>query len=137
MREKQHQRGLSSSYLEPDRYDDEEEGEEAISLAAIKSKYKGGGGLRGNCANYYYFFFNSVPLGCVCNIPSVLIPEERARIYSSDSDEGSDDDKAQRLMKAKKLDSDEVGAELRLSDRGRCEVGHWMVKRPLLPFILI
>uniref|UniRef100_A0AAQ5YSX3 RNA polymerase-associated protein LEO1 n=1 Tax=Amphiprion ocellaris TaxID=80972 RepID=A0AAQ5YSX3_AMPOC len=43
MREKQHQRGLSSSYLEPDRYDDEEEGEEAISLAAIKSKYKGGG----------------------------------------------------------------------------------------------
>uniref|UniRef100_A0A4W6C8P5 RNA polymerase-associated protein LEO1 n=1 Tax=Lates calcarifer TaxID=8187 RepID=A0A4W6C8P5_LATCA len=80
MREKQHQRGLSSSYLEPDRYDDEEEGEEAISLAAIKSKYKGGG-----------------------------LREERARIYSSDSDEGSDDDKAQRLMKAKKLDSDEEG----------------------------
>lgn len=47
MREKQHQRGLSSSYLEPDRYDDEEEGEEAISLAAIKNKFKGGGGLRG------------------------------------------------------------------------------------------
>lgn len=42
----------------------------------------------------------------------VCIPEERARIYSSDSDEGSDDDKAQRLMKAKKLDSDEVGAVL-------------------------
>ncbi|CAF99832.1 unnamed protein product, partial [Tetraodon nigroviridis] len=81
MREKQHQRGLSSSYLEPDRYDDEDEGEEAISLAAIKSTYKGGGGLR----------------------------EERARIYSSDSDEGSDEDKAQRLMKAKKLDSDEEG----------------------------
>ncbi|XP_046898117.1 RNA polymerase-associated protein LEO1 isoform X1 [Hypomesus transpacificus] len=81
MREKQHQRGLSAGYLEPDRYDDDEEGEEAISLAAIKSKYKGGGGLR----------------------------EERARIYSSDSDEGSDDDKAQRLLKAKKLDSDEEG----------------------------
>lgn len=47
MREKQHQRGLSSSYLEPDRYDDEDEGEEAISLAAIKSNYKSGGGLRG------------------------------------------------------------------------------------------
>lgn len=46
MREKQHQRGLSSSYLEPDRYDDEDEGEEAISLAAIKSTYKSGG-LRG------------------------------------------------------------------------------------------
>lgn len=46
MREKQHQRGLSAGYLEPDRYDDEEEGDEAISLAAIKSKYKGGG-LRG------------------------------------------------------------------------------------------
>ncbi|XP_058243429.1 RNA polymerase-associated protein LEO1 isoform X1 [Hemibagrus wyckioides] len=80
MREKQHQRGLSAGYLEPDRYDDEEEGDEAISLAAIKSKYKGGG-----------------------------LREERARIYSSDSDEGSDDDKAQRLMKAKKLDSDEEG----------------------------
>lgn len=40
-----------------------------------------------------------------------LIPsfsEERARIYSSDSDEGSEEDKAQRLLKAKKLNSDEV-----------------------------
>ncbi|MBN3296304.1 LEO1 protein, partial [Amia calva] len=80
MREKQHQRGLSANYLEPDRYEEEEEGEESISLAAIKSKYRGGGGVR----------------------------EERARIYSSDSDEGSDDDKAQRLLKAKKLDSDDV-----------------------------
>ncbi|KAI4894450.1 hypothetical protein NFI96_023815 [Prochilodus magdalenae] len=78
MREKQHQRGLSAGYLEPDRYEEDEEGEESISLAAIKSKYKGGG-----------------------------LREERARIYSSDSDEGSDEDKAQRLMKAKKLDSDE------------------------------
>lgn len=42
--------------------------------------------------------------------------EERARIYSSDSDEGSDDDKAQRLMKAKKLDSDEVGVVSFLTD---------------------
>uniref|UniRef100_A0A4W3KHY2 RNA polymerase-associated protein LEO1 n=1 Tax=Callorhinchus milii TaxID=7868 RepID=A0A4W3KHY2_CALMI len=42
MREKQSQRGLSSSYLEPDRYDEEEEGDEAISLAAIKNRYKGG-----------------------------------------------------------------------------------------------
>lgn len=47
MREKQHQRGLNAGYLEPDRYDEDEEGEESISLAAIKSKYKGGGGLRG------------------------------------------------------------------------------------------
>ncbi|XP_060115940.1 RNA polymerase-associated protein LEO1 isoform X2 [Heteronotia binoei] len=78
MREKQHQRGLSASYLEPDRYDEEDDGEEAISLAAIKNRYKGG------------------------------IREERARIYSSDSDEGSDEDKAQRLLKAKKLSSDEV-----------------------------
>ncbi|XP_030879326.1 RNA polymerase-associated protein LEO1-like, partial [Leptonychotes weddellii] len=78
MREKQHQRGLSASYLEPDRYDEEEEGEESISLAAIKNRYKGG------------------------------IREERARIYSSDSDEGSEEDKAQRLLKAKKLTSDEV-----------------------------
>lgn len=42
MREKQHQRGLSANYLEPDRYDEEDEGEEAISLAAIKNRYKGG-----------------------------------------------------------------------------------------------
>ncbi|KAG8145020.1 hypothetical protein E2320_013406 [Naja naja] len=81
MREKQHQRGLSASYLEPDRYDEEEEGEEAISLAAIKNRYKGG------------------------------IREERARIYSSDSDDGSDEEKAQRLLKAKKLNSDERKAE--------------------------
>lgn len=47
MREKQHQRGLSASYLEPDRYDEEEEGEESISLAAIKNRYKGG--IRGEC----------------------------------------------------------------------------------------
>ena len=53
MREKQHQRGLSAGYLEPDRYDDDEEGEEAISLAAIKSKYKGGGGLRGEDTHSY------------------------------------------------------------------------------------
>ncbi|NXC79690.1 LEO1 protein, partial [Cercotrichas coryphoeus] len=77
MREKQHQRGLSASYLEPDRYDEEDEGDDAISLAAIKNRYKGG------------------------------IREERARIYSSDSDEGSDEDKTQRLLKAKKLNSDE------------------------------
>ncbi|RXM93418.1 RNA polymerase-associated protein LEO1 [Acipenser ruthenus] len=81
MREKQHQRGLSANYLEPDRYEEEEEGEESISLATIKSKYRGGSGIR----------------------------EERARIYSSDSDEGSDEDRAQRLLKAKKLDSDEEG----------------------------
>lgn len=42
MREKQHQRGLSASYLEPDRYDEEDEGDDAISLAAIKNRYKGG-----------------------------------------------------------------------------------------------
>ncbi|KAM9532928.1 RNA polymerase-associated protein LEO1 isoform 1-T1 [Guaruba guarouba] len=79
MREKQHQRGLSANYLEPDRYDEEDEGDDAISLAAIKNRYKGG------------------------------IREERARIYSSDSDEGSDEDKTQRLLKAKKLNSDEEG----------------------------
>ncbi|XP_019389117.1 PREDICTED: RNA polymerase-associated protein LEO1 isoform X2 [Crocodylus porosus] len=85
MREKQHQRGLSANYLEPDRYDEEDEGDEAISLAAIKNRYKGG------------------------------IREERARIYSSDSDEGSDEDRTQRLLKAKKLTSDEVS----LLERGK------------------
>lgn len=52
-----------------------------------------------------------------------LDPEERARIYSSDSDEGSDEDKAQRLMKAKKLDSDEVGVITCWTDRGQRDVG--------------
>lgn len=56
--------------------------------------------------------------------PSPPNPEERARIYSSDSDEGSDDDKAQRLMKAKKLDSDEVGVASLWTDRGQCDAGH-------------
>lgn len=41
-----------------------------------------------------------------------LLSEERARIYSSDSDEGSEEDKAQRLLKAKKLTSDEVKPNL-------------------------
>ena len=43
---------------------------------------------------------------------SSLLSEERARIYSSDSDEGSEEDKAQRLLKAKKLTSDEVKPNL-------------------------
>lgn len=42
--------------------------------------------------------------------------EERARIYSSDSDEGSDEDKAQRLMKAKRLDSDEVNISVQIDN---------------------
>lgn len=46
-----------------------------------------------------------------------LLSEERARIYSSDSDEGSEEDKAQRLLKAKKLTSDEVKPNL-FSSRG-------------------
>ena len=49
--------------------------------------------------------------------------EERARIYSSDSDEGSDEDKAQRLMKAKKLDSDDVSDDHR-QDRSLCQLHH-------------
>ena len=53
MREKQHQRGLSASYLEPDRYDEEEEGEESISLAAIKNRYKGG--IRGEFEQKWNF----------------------------------------------------------------------------------
>uniref|UniRef100_A0A669PQ53 RNA polymerase-associated protein LEO1 n=1 Tax=Phasianus colchicus TaxID=9054 RepID=A0A669PQ53_PHACC len=50
MREKQHQRGLSANYLEPDRYEEEDEGDDAISLAAIKNRYKGG--IRGNYKPY-------------------------------------------------------------------------------------
>lgn len=119
MREKQHARGLSSSYLEPDRYDDDEEGDETISLAAIKSKFKGGGGLRGEGG---YFIISHKIFMKAYWTSSMVSPnsEERARIYSSDSDEGSDDDKAQRLMKAKKLDSDEVGVVSCCTDRGQC-----------------
>lgn len=51
MKEKSHSRGLSTSYLEPDRYEDEDDG--AISLSAIKNKYKkGGSALKGK----YYLF---------------------------------------------------------------------------------
>lgn len=32
-------------------------------------------------------------------------------------------------MKAKKLDSDEVGVIARWTDRGQCDVGHWRLKR--------
>lgn len=58
-----------------------------------------------------------------------LDAEERARIYSSDSDEGSDDDKAQRLMKAKKLDSDEVGVRICWTDRRQCDTAGWRLKK--------
>ncbi|TRZ02003.1 hypothetical protein DNTS_024165 [Danionella cerebrum] len=134
MREKQHQRGLNAGYLEPDRYDEDEEGEESVSLAAIKSKYKGGGGLRGSGADEKVTRLSfsegdgdllrgagtlcSASTACVLKTAalsvsrlaaagSLMLQEDRARIYSSDSDEGSDEDKAQRLMKAKRLDSDE------------------------------
>lgn len=48
-----------------------------------------------------------------------MLSEERARIYSSDSDEGSEEDKAQRLLKAKKLNSDEVSVGLSAGGLGR------------------
>lgn len=35
-------------------------------------------------------------------------------------------------MKAKKLDSDEVGAVMWLTDRGRCEAGHGVGKKSQL-----
>lgn len=53
-----------------------------------------------------------VPQMAPCQqLSPALLPEERARIYSSDSDEGSEEDKAQRLLKAKKLNSDEVSRQ--------------------------
>lgn len=42
----------------------------------------------------------------------LLLSEEQARIYSSDSDEGSEETKSQRLPRAKQLTSDEVKANL-------------------------
>lgn len=39
-------------------------------------------------------------------------------------------------MKAKKLDSDEVGAVMWLTDRGRCEAGHRVEKKPTFLIIL-
>ncbi|XP_052223769.1 RNA polymerase-associated protein LEO1-like isoform X2 [Dreissena polymorpha] len=78
VRERAHAKGLSGGYLEG--YDDDEE-EEGISIAAIKNKYKAGN------------------------------RKDRQHIYSSDSEEGMDSDKedmgARRLMKAKKVISDD------------------------------
>lgn len=77
VRERAHAKGLSAGYLEGD--EDEEEDED-ISISAIKNKYKQG-------------------------------KKDRPNIYSSDSEEAYDSEKeergAKRLMKAKKLVSDE------------------------------
>lgn len=50
VRERAHNKGLSSGYLEG--YDDDDEG---VSLAAIKNTYKQGG-KRGKCCNVYKTF---------------------------------------------------------------------------------
>jgi RNA polymerase-associated protein LEO1 len=77
--------GLSSSYLEND-YDDDDD-ENAISLSAIKNRFKKGG--------------------------AAAAGKSKATIYTSDEDDGDDDDeddgfRARRLEKAKRLkDSDE------------------------------
>lgn len=70
MREKQHQRGLSASYLEPDRYDEEEEGEESISLAAIKNRYKGG--IRGEFVQKLNFIISGFSSGIYLCIEHTL-----------------------------------------------------------------
>ncbi|XP_045385277.1 RNA polymerase-associated protein LEO1-like isoform X2 [Lemur catta] len=77
LREKQNQQGLSAPDQDSGSDEEEEEGENTFSLAAIKNYYQG------------------------------EPPEEQARTYSSDSDEGSEEDKAQTVRKAKKLTSDE------------------------------
>jgi RNA polymerase-associated protein LEO1 len=43
VRERGASRGLSASYLEPDRFEEGSDDDNAISLAAIKNKYKKGG----------------------------------------------------------------------------------------------
>ena len=84
MREKQHQRGLSASYLEPDRYDEEEEGEESISLAAIKNRYKGG--IRGEFEQKWNFIISGLwnsPLHsvyCECRVIGHFIFKESVLI---------------------------------------------------------
>lgn len=82
IRERAHSKGLSGGYLEG--YDDEEE-DESISIAAIKNKYKGGS------------------------------KKDRPNIYSSDSEDAYDSEKedhgARRLMKAKKVISDDEDDE--------------------------
>ncbi|XP_052800320.1 RNA polymerase-associated protein LEO1-like [Mya arenaria] len=86
VRERAHGKGLSGGYLEG--YEDDED-EEGISISAIKNKYKPG--RRGG-------------------------GKERPNIYSSDSEEGGfDSDKedlgAKRLMKAKKVISDDEDSD--------------------------
>lgn len=92
-------RGMSGSYLEPDRegYEDSED-EGAISLTAIKNKYKKGGGnkmqrtILGDCFNGQ---FESLDL--------------RPSIYSSEDDASDiEERKAKKLDRPRALhDSDE------------------------------
>ncbi|KAK1147497.1 hypothetical protein AOXY_G35515 [Acipenser oxyrinchus oxyrinchus] len=78
MREKQHQRGLSANYLEPDRYEEEEEEKNPSAWPPSRANI-GGSGIR----------------------------EERARIYSSDSDEGDEEGESSGKRKAEDDDDDE------------------------------
>nr|CAD7435102.1 unnamed protein product [Timema monikensis] len=108
-------RGLSAGYLEPDHRDEEgSEDEGAISLAAIKNKYKKGGSAKKND--------NQLSVASSGGEPSALQPwgdnwiyhgDNRPPIYSSD-EEGSDFEarRAKKLDKAKVLkDSDEESAK--------------------------
>lgn len=83
MREKSHSRGLSSAYLEAD------EDDAAISLSAIKNKYRRGGG-----------------------------PRERPSIYSSDEDASDvEDQRARRLEKAKAAPDEDDDSDLDYFDK--------------------
>lgn len=53
MRERSHARGLTASYLEPDRYDDDVDLEQ--SLLEMKKQYKKGI-AKGNLLCWFFFF---------------------------------------------------------------------------------
>ena len=131
LRERAHQRGVNTSYLEGD-YDEDEEDDNEISLASIKKQFKPGA-RKGKflteraCLLLFFIFYliNRADIllsqGLICIIMRLttmsydfnLGVDPRPNIYSSDSEEDSDFDEEKESRHTKKIvkkleDSDEV-----------------------------
>lgn len=104
LKEKGSSRGITSNYLEPDR-EDASDDENAISLSAIKSRYKKNQGL---CTNYQPSMID----GDICRVEKsfyrlLLDADNRRNIYSSDDDDSDFETKRKKADKAKVMqDSD-------------------------------
>lgn len=114
-------RGMSGSYLEPDRegYDDSED-EGGISLTAIKNKYKRGGG---KMIILKEKGFNE---GKLMTWVLLSLIDVRPPIYSSEEDASDiEDRKAKKLDRAKALrdsDEDDDDGEAGTSGTGKVRV---------------